>query len=233
MRLGKQVIIFFITTTIVIISSFLYGHSANVDSILDKNKMVGDKEYREPGTKPSIDNNQGGSSDAQTGSLPSAIQNNANNATTNEKREDIVESDIAQADIPIVTPSSQSKDKAELEKVIKDWTTGFNKKDLNASCALFSKSVVADYRGYKERDYKAICSEFKKIFANKNMRYEYRYKIHNIHRYGNLAAIRITWYLHVFKDGKEVSAVQDEGMDILEKDDNDQWKIINYIAYQK
>ena len=114
--------------------------------------------------------------------------------------------------------------------IFSTWTEAFNNKKLAQSCAIFSKLVVADYQGVSQKNYTIICDGFKTIFQKENNRYEYKFKIHDIYRSGDLAAIRITWYLYVYEFGKLTSKTRDEGMDIL-KLKNGKWEIVNYIVY--
>lgn len=119
------------------------------------------------------------------------------------------------------------------KNIFTDWTNNFNQKNVSKSCALFSKQVVADYQGISQKNYNSICNGFKKIFTLQNQRYQYRFTLHHVYRSGNLAALRITWYLRLYENEKLKSITQDEGIDILEKNKAGEWKIVNYIAYGK
>lgn len=124
-------------------------------------------------------------------------------------------------------------DHSTFKRLFADWTTAFNHKDLSRSCALFSKSVIADYQNFPPKNYISICNGFKKIFQEKDHRYRYHFKIHHIYHSGDLAVIRITWYLYLYQHAKLISITQDEGMDVLEKNQSGQWQIVNYLAYAK
>ncbi len=123
-----------------------------------------------------------------------------------------------------------SPDYPEFEKIFNDWTDAFNHKDVKKSCALFSPKVTADYQGASQKNYDDICDGFKKIFA-KVASYEYHFTLHSVYRADNLAVARITWYLKIMQGDKLLSTVQDVGIDIFKQDAQQQWKIINYIAY--
>lgn len=265
MRTGKSLILFVTSTLLISSSPLIYGHTANVDSVIDKsiNNAAPETPINKATTTQSnapVDTSKAGESNVipptieNKSDAPSATAVNTSNAAqpttenaSNTKAPtaaDIIDakdpnaaentSDTTSSPVvPIVTSPATDKDIAVLEKLVKDWTAAFNKKDLNATCSLFSKHIIADYRGLPQKNHAAICDGFKKIFADKLQRYEYKYKIHNIYRLGDLAAIRITWYLHVFQGDKEIATIQDEGMDVLMKNDKDQWQIINYLAYQK
>lgn len=123
-----------------------------------------------------------------------------------------------------------NKDTAMFQKLFSDWTNAFNRKQINPSCALFAKSLQADYRGAPSKTYTSICNGFKQVFSDPARHYHYRFKIRHVYRSGNLAAVRITWYLDVTENQKIILSTHDEGLDILEKTSAG-WKIVNYLAY--
>lgn len=128
---------------------------------------------------------------------------------------------------------TMQESKSAFEKLFQAWTDSFNRKDLPGSCSLFSKKVVADYRGVPRKNFTSICDGFKKVFAEENKSYKYSFKLHDVYTSGNLAAIRITWHLTITEQGKPPSKVVDQGLDVLERDKSGHWQIINYVAYQE
>ncbi|EKD71017.1 MAG: hypothetical protein ACD_46C00297G0004 [uncultured bacterium] len=120
----------------------------------------------------------------------------------------------------------------QFQEVFSQWTKAFNQKDLTGSCNLFDKSLTASYQGYSTKNYTTLCDGFKKVFAEKNRRYHYRFKLHQVYHSADLAAARITWYLTINEKGKAPIKVQDEGMDVLKKYEDGKWKIVNYLAYK-
>ena len=127
--------------------------------------------------------------------------------------------------------TATKSDKRLFEKLFLDWTTAFNQKKLAETCDLFAPSVTALYQGIPQKNYVSICDGFKKIFQDPNKNYQYHFKLHHIYRSNNLAAIRITWYLNIIENKKQIASIQDEGLDILEKQPQGQWKIVNYVAF--
>jgi ketosteroid isomerase-like protein len=127
--------------------------------------------------------------------------------------------------------ANESQDYALFEKIFTDWTLAFNQKKLAPTCALFSKELTANFQGAPLKSYNSICEGFKRVFKQKDKSYRYSFKLNQIYRSGNLAAVRITWYFHEYEQGKLISKTQDEGLDVFLKDSNNQWKIVNYIAY--
>ncbi len=123
-------------------------------------------------------------------------------------------------------------DISTFEELFSNWTYSFNHKDISKTCGLFSTNVIANYQGIPQKNYSSICNGFRKIFKEKHRKYQYKFKLHNIYHSQNLAAVRITWYLYVYENNKQISVTQDEGIDILEKNKQGKWQIINYLAYE-
>lgn len=133
---------------------------------------------------------------------------------------------------PIQAFAEEDAFHSTFEKIFSDWTAAFNRKDVAKSCALFAKSVVANYQGVPPKNYNSICAGFKKIFQSP-LRYQYSFKLHQVYLEENLAAVRVTWFLRVYEKGRLKSITQDEGIDIFQKNKAGQWQIVNYLSYGK
>lgn len=118
-------------------------------------------------------------------------------------------------------------------KIFSVWTEAFNHKQLQASCDLFAKSIIADYRGTPQKNYQMICDGFKKAFSDSSHRYISTFKLHDIFQSGNLAAVRITWYLKIYQNDALISSTQDEGIDIFQQNEQGQWQIVMFLGYEK
>ena len=125
-------------------------------------------------------------------------------------------------------------DRAAFQALYQGWTDAFNRKDLKGASALFARDVVADYRGVPHKNYDSITGSFKKTFARTDRVYKYSFKLHDIYRSGDLAAVRVTWYLTVAAPGKPESATTtwDEGLDVLRRGADGRWQIVNYLGYE-
>jgi uncharacterized protein (TIGR02246 family) len=132
-----------------------------------------------------------------------------------------------------VEARANSSDAATFDKLFADWTQAFNRKDLKATVSLFSKDCVSSNPGAPHKDYAAICGLFKSLFGQTEKTYQYRYKIQNVYRSGDLATVRITWYLDITKDGKLLAKSEEQGIDIFQKNDKGVWQIVNFIAYSE
>lgn len=124
-----------------------------------------------------------------------------------------------------------AEDQATFQAIFSNWTKAFNEKRYPEVCDLFSGSLVADYQGAPKKDYASICNGFKNLFAEKSSVHHNDFRMHQIYRTADLATVRITWYLDVYKDGAHVSSVQEEGLDVFQKQEDGKWKIVNFIAY--
>lgn len=114
-------------------------------------------------------------------------------------------------------------------QIFKEWSEAFNHKDLKKTCSLFSTALTAEYQGHT-RNYQQVCAGLKKIFTEKNT-YKYHYKIEQVYRSGNLAAVRIKWFFYQYQNGKIKSITQDHGIDVFKQNAHDRWQIVNYLAY--
>jgi ketosteroid isomerase-like protein len=126
---------------------------------------------------------------------------------------------------------TSKKDYSMFNKIFSHWTEAFNQQNLQATCDLFSKSLVADYQGAPQKTYHSLCKSFEDLFQRKNVHYHYSYQIHDIYRKDDLAAVRITWYLTIDENRKKLRSSVDQGLDVFKRESDGQWRIVNYIAY--
>ena len=123
-------------------------------------------------------------------------------------------------------------DQEVFTRIYDDWTAAFNRKDADEACKLFATHVVADFPGIPTKTYPGICANFRKMFQEANRQYHYRYEFRNVYRSGNLAAIRITWFLTTAEKGQQTILVE-QGLDVLEKNPAGKWQIVNWISYDE
>ncbi len=129
------------------------------------------------------------------------------------------------------THTNDKNDKVIFEQLFNQWTEAFNQKDLGGACSLFAKTVKAKYRGLPQKNFDDICNGFAKIFNEKNKNYSYSFELQDVYRQGDLAVVRITWYLQIKENDMNKSIIQDEGFDVLEKNKKGEWQIVNYLAF--
>jgi ketosteroid isomerase-like protein len=134
---------------------------------------------------------------------------------------------------PLTYGQVADPDAASFDKLFANWTDAFNRKDLVGASKLFSPDCIASTPDDSNRDYSSIRTGFKKLFALKDKNYQYKYKIHNIYRSGDLATVRITWYLKIHEHRKLISESQEQGIDIFKRNKTGRWEIVNFIAYSE
>lgn len=128
---------------------------------------------------------------------------------------------------------STSADAKSFDKLYADWTKSFNKKDMAGTMSIFAPTCTASLPDATHKTYNQIENGFKKLFAQKNKSYQYTYDVHNIYHEGDLAAVRITWHLAVSEGGKLLEKTNEHGLDVLKRDTNGAWQIVNWVAFSE
>jgi len=130
------------------------------------------------------------------------------------------------------TTSSSNEDFKAIEKRFADWTDAFNKRDLEGTCALFSKDIRADHQGIPTEGWQSMRDRFEKVFADKTRDFKYRFKLINVYRSGDLAVGRVTWFLNVTKDGKTIVENEEtQSMDIFKPNKDGVWEMIDFVSF--
>lgn len=130
---------------------------------------------------------------------------------------------------PAVAQSAETVVRAALAR----WTTDFNARNAAAVCDLFAPDLRYDYRGFPERDYRAICDLLQSSLADRSKTYTYALDIKEIMVSGDLAVVRLVWTLTVATPGVAGTVKAEEpGMDVFRKQPDGSWKIVRYIAYE-
>ncbi len=129
------------------------------------------------------------------------------------------------------TASTNANDFRAIEKRFAEWTESFNRRDLDGSCALFSKDIKADHQGIPTEDWSTMRMRFQKLFADKSREYKYRFKLLRVYRSGDLAVGRITWYLTVTKDGKPLFEEETQSMDVFKPNKEGVWEMVDFVSF--
>jgi uncharacterized protein (TIGR02246 family) len=127
--------------------------------------------------------------------------------------------------------SESAGDFKMIEQRFADWTEAFNRRDLEGSCALFSKDIRADHQGVPTENWQSMRARFEKLFADKSRQYKYRFKLLNVYRSGDLAVGRITWYLTMITDGKPSLEEETQSMDIFRPNKDGVWEMIDFVSF--
>lgn len=74
-----------------------------------------------------------------------------------------------------------------IRAALAQWTADFNARDTSRICDLFAPDLVYDYRGFPERDFKAMCSQLHRALGDPSKRLAYTFDIKEIIVFGSPA----------------------------------------------
>lgn len=121
----------------------------------------------------------------------------------------------------------------EITQLLQQWPVDFNNKNLSAVCGLFASDLVASYPGSIDRNYEQMCQRFSTALSDPNKVYHYELpKIEQIIIQDTLAVVRLIWTLEV-RDlhGQLLEKVEEKGLDIFRRQQDNSWKIAISYAY--
>lgn len=133
------------------------------------------------------------------------------------------------------SPPSFAQSPAELaiRAALAQWTADFNARNAGSICDLFAPDLRYDYRGFPERDHRAICDLLQRSLADRTRSYSYALDIKEILVSGDLAVVRLVWTLTIATPGAAGTVKAEEpGMDVFRRQADGSWKIVRYIAYE-
>lgn len=120
----------------------------------------------------------------------------------------------------------------DIRLTLQNWTADFNARRADRVCDLFSRSLVAQFRGTAPRGYAEQCRLLQTSLAPGPKRFRYSLRIDEIIVSGDLAVVRLVWTLGVQIAGQPDAKPSDEvGMDIFRHEADGHWRIVRYIAF--
>lgn len=119
-------------------------------------------------------------------------------------------------------------DTVDIRSRLQQWTASFNNRDKAAACDLFSRSLVSDVRGQGEANYETRCEIISKALDDPERSFHYSLDIKEIIVDKTIAVVRLDWILKI-SPGDMVST--ETGLDVFQKESDEQWRIIQYMAY--
>jgi steroid delta-isomerase len=134
-------------------------------------------------------------------------------------------------------PASAETDveaEAAIRGALGKWVMDFNVGNARAVCDIFAPDLRYDYRGFPERDYRAVCDLLQRSLANPSRSFRYSLEIKEILVSGDLAAVRLVWTLTGSGAGIDgVATAEEVGLDIFRRQPDGVWRIVRYIAYEE
>lgn len=125
--------------------------------------------------------------------------------------------------------SVAANDSDDVRARLDQWTEHFNAGRADEVCDLFSREVIATFRGQPERDHAAVCELLQSSITDTEREFRYALEVHEIIVDGDLAVVRLTWTLTITPG--DVTSVE-PGMDVFRKEADGTWRIIRYLAFE-
>jgi len=121
-------------------------------------------------------------------------------------------------------------DAAEIRYRLEQWVGDFNAARGNALCDLYSRDLVAVFRGQPTRGHDEVCDLLMRAIADPARDYRYDLDLHEVIVEGDLAVARLT--LTLFISPLNITSVE-PGMNVFRKEPDGAWRIIRYFAYEE
>jgi ketosteroid isomerase-like protein len=118
---------------------------------------------------------------------------------------------------------------ADIRSTLEQWTDSFNAGKAAQVCDLFSRDLIADFRGQPERRYHDLCTLLQQSLNDTTRKYKYALRIKEIIAAGEIAVVRLEWRLEI--SPLNVTSVE-PGMDMFRREPDGRWRIIRYLAYE-
>ena len=115
--------------------------------------------------------------------------------------------------------------------VFEQWTSAYEKGDLDGSMSIFAPNVVFAFQGSKDQDYEGLRKGYVQDFATRGPGTVWVPRIEEVYVEGTVAIVRSVWELKV-KSGSAQTEVKarNRSVDILSKGSGS-WRIIRSFNY--
>ena len=120
-----------------------------------------------------------------------------------------------------------------IQAVLDAFVENFNQGNAGKVCDIFSTDLIYDYRGLSpNRTYDDVCDGLHKTLGDKSRRFEYGLDRREMLVFGDVAAVRVVWNLHLQNAGSEkVATVQEYSLDLFRKEAGGVWKLFRFNAF--
>jgi steroid delta-isomerase len=130
------------------------------------------------------------------------------------------------------TNSAPGSSEKQIRAALDSWRQDFNAGRAERVCDLFARDAIASYQGQPERRYDAICGLIKTALADTTRRLAYTVDIKEVLVFGAVATVRLVWTLQIApKDGTPSYRVEEQAMDLFQRQADGKWRIIRSLAY--
>ncbi|MBJ8348168.1 DUF4440 domain-containing protein [Antrihabitans sp. YC2-6] len=121
----------------------------------------------------------------------------------------------------------ESADRAAIEQALVQWPNDFNDRNVDAVCSLFAPDTQVVYPDSQDRDYEAFCAQMHDVLGPSDKTFRYAAPdIETIIVDGDLATVSLIWTLTVTdSSGVVLETVEENGVDVFQRQDDGSWKI--------
>jgi steroid delta-isomerase len=120
---------------------------------------------------------------------------------------------------------------AAIRAALEQWRLDFNARRADHICDLFSPNLRYDFQGLPEQTYPLLCARLHRALADHSRSFQNGLRIKEIIVAGSLAVVRLTWIATVTPAGGQGTTVDEQGLDVFQRQADGRWQIIRYIAY--
>lgn len=120
---------------------------------------------------------------------------------------------------------------AQVLQVFEQWTTAYEKGDLDGTMSIFAPSVVFAFQGSKDQNYEDLRKGYVQDFATRQPGTAWVSRLEEVYVEGAVAIVRSVWELRVRPESAETQVkARNRSVDILSKGSGS-WRIIRSFNY--
>jgi ketosteroid isomerase-like protein len=118
-----------------------------------------------------------------------------------------------------------------IRAALEQWRLDFNARRADHICELFSRALRYDFQGLPEQNYPLLCARLHRALSDRTRSFQNGLHIKEIIVAGSLAVVRLTWISTVTPSGGHGTTVDEQGLDVFQRQPDGRWQITRYIAY--
>lgn len=136
----------------------------------------------------------------------------------------------AKTDYPFKSSVNSAKDTEAIRASFEKVRQSYNKQDLNMRMSLYADDSLLTYPGQPDADYNQTRKNYEKTFANRQpFPINIFYKIEEIKTSGDLAFIRMMWFVERESDKQIISRLKD--LEIWQRQKDGTWKLFRGLSF--
>ena len=121
---------------------------------------------------------------------------------------------------------------SSISNILNEWIDAFNKRDLQKSLSIYSEDFIGYYPAQPDQSYKTIKEQYQHLLTNNNLSIKLAVKIEEIEMSGNLAFVRMILTATIKPAfATEATTAHDKGIQIWQKNQDGEWKLIRASTF--